>query len=114
MQNRREFIKILGLGGVATLILPELLPGRAYSASSPSYGLVDPWAQLPAILKRITPPVFAKRDFVITKFGAVADGKTECTEALRSAISACNKAGGGRVVVPAGNFLTGGIHLQNH
>lgn len=113
MQSRREFIKILGLGGAATLVLPQLLLDRTRSATSASYAL-EAWAQVPSILKRIKPPVFAKRDFVITKFGAVADGMTECTEAFRSAITACNKTGGGRVVVPAGAFLTGAIHLKSN
>ena len=39
--------------------------------------------------------------------GAVGDGEKDCTAAFRSAIAACAAAGGGRVVVPAGRFLTG-------
>ena len=72
------------------------------------------WAQVPAILKRIVPPRFPARDFDITKFGAVGDGQTDCTQAFADAIAACSKAGGGRVVVPAGRFLTGAIHLQSY
>ena len=68
----------------------------------------------PAILARIKPPKFPARDFDITKFGAVADGKSDATEAIRKAIDECNKAGGGRVVVPAGTFLTGAIHLKSN
>jgi polygalacturonase len=70
------------------------------------------WAQVPEILLRIQAPVFPARDFVITKYGAVADGKTDCTEAIRKAIDACAKSGG-RVVIPAGDYLTGPIHLQS-
>ena len=72
------------------------------------------WAQLPAILRRIKAPVFPQRDFLLTKFGAKGDGKTDNTAAFRQAITACNKAGGGRVVVPAGEFLTGAIHLKSN
>lgn len=72
------------------------------------------WARLPEILARIVPPTFPKRDFLITKFGAVGDGKTDCTPAFQKAIAACQKAGGGRVVVPLGKFLTGAIHLKSH
>ncbi len=71
------------------------------------------WAKLPEIVARIVPPTFPKRDFVITKFGAVADGKTDCTQAFAKAVAACHEAGGGRVVVPAGKFLTGAIHLKS-
>src|SRR6266542_3860001 len=44
----------------------------------------------------------------------VADGKTDNTEAIRKAIAACNGAGGGRVVVTPGVFLTGAIHLKSN
>jgi polygalacturonase len=71
------------------------------------------WNQVPKILKRIVAPKFPKRDFVITNFGAVADGKTDCTAAIAKAIDACVKKGGGRVVIPAGEFLTGAIHLKS-
>ena len=39
---------------------------------------------------------------------------TDCTSAFSNAIAACNAAGGGRVVVPAGTFLTGAIHLLSN
>jgi polygalacturonase len=72
------------------------------------------WDQVPKILKQIVAPKFPKRDFVITNFGAVADGKMDCTAAIAKAIDACVKKGGGRVVVPAGEFLTGAIHLKSN
>jgi polygalacturonase len=72
------------------------------------------WKQVPKILKRIVAPKFPKRDFVITNFGAVADGNADCTAAIASAISACVEKGGGRVVIPAGEFLTGAIHLKSN
>ncbi|HOQ05633.1 MAG TPA: glycoside hydrolase family 88 protein [Anaerohalosphaeraceae bacterium] len=71
------------------------------------------WQSVPEILARIQPPTFPERDFVITDYGAVGDGKTVCTEAFRKAIAACHQAGGGRVVVPEGTFLTGPIHLKS-
>jgi polygalacturonase len=71
----------------------------------------DPWAAAAAIRKRIAPPVFPSRDFPISKFGARPDGKTDSSTALRQAIAACAAAGGGRVVVPEGRFLTGPVHL---
>ena len=72
------------------------------------------WEQLPTIVQRIKAPRFPDRDFDITAFGAKGDGKTKCTEAFDKAIAACHQAGGGRVVVPAGVFLTGPIHLQSN
>lgn len=104
MNDRRTFIKTLAATGTV-LWLP--LPAQSAAAD-------DPWTQVPAILRRIKAPVFPKRNFDIAKYGAVADGKTDCTAAIRKAIAACNKAGGGRVVVPPGEFLTAAIHLKSN
>jgi polygalacturonase len=72
------------------------------------------WNLVPQILKRIVPPKFPDRNFLITDYGAVAGGKALCTEAFVKAIDACSKAGGGHVVVPEGVFLTGAIHLKSN
>jgi polygalacturonase len=72
------------------------------------------WDQVEKILSQIVPPKFPARDFNITAYGAIGDGKTDCTEAFRKAITACHEAGGGRVVVPAGTYLTGAIHLKSN
>jgi hypothetical protein len=71
------------------------------------------WETLPAIQARIKTPEFRARDFKITDYGAKADGKTDCTEAIRSAIKACHETGGGRVVVTNGTFLTAAVHLKS-
>jgi hypothetical protein len=55
-----------------------------------------------------------KAEFNVLDFGAAADGKTLSTKALQAAIDACHAAGGGRVVVPAGVFVTGTIRLKSH
>lgn len=52
--------------------------------------------------------------FIITDFGAIGDGQTPNTTAFSKAIAACVKAGGGKVVVPPGLWLTGPIQLQSH
>ncbi len=72
------------------------------------------WATVPQILARIVPPVFPKKDFAITDHGARAGGKDNCKSAFDAAIKACADGGGGRVIVPAGKFLTGPIHLRSH
>jgi polygalacturonase len=72
------------------------------------------WDQVPAILARIKAPVFPNRDFSILDFGAKPDGVSDCTDAFRKAIAAASAAGGGRVVVPAGTWLSGAIHLKSN
>ena len=111
MQNRREFLQIMLAGASAGLILPNLSFGQTAAAAKT---FVDAWAQVPQILARIKPPKFPNKDFVITKYGARADGATDNSDAIRQAIEACNKAGGGRVVVPKGEFVTGAIHLRRN
>src|SRR5690349_421983 len=82
-----------------------LTVGKVTAQQIPHAGPADTnWAQVQEILKRIKPPEFPKHEFDITKFGAKGDGATDCTEAFREAIAACNEAGGGRVVVPSGKF----------
>src|SRR5580658_6637871 len=66
-----------------------------------------------AVVSNTKPPQFPDREFNISKFGAVEGGKKDSTEAIRKAITACAAAGGGRVVVPEGVFLTGAIHLKS-
>lgn len=107
MQNRREFLQLFLAGAGASLVLPQISFGQSAS--------VDAWkTEYPKILARIKPPKFKKKDYLITKYGAVADGKTLSTGAFKKAIEAASSAGGGRVVVPAGEFLTGAIHLKSN
>jgi len=72
------------------------------------------WQQVPEILQRIVAPRFPARDFDITQSGAIGDGTTDCTAAIAKAVAACAEAGGGHVVVPPGEFLTGPIRLQSN
>ncbi len=65
-----------------------------------------------AIVARIRPPKFPNRDFDITRYGARPEA--DSSDAVRKAIAACSVAGGGRVVVPPGIFLTGAIYLKSH
>ncbi len=122
MSDRRRFVKTLFAGGAGALLTTRSLIGQsplrefnlinvALSYDQPAS---DPWSQVPKILARIKPPVFPKHDFPVTDFGAVGDGIRDCTEAFQKAIAACNRAAGGRVVVPNGIFLTGAIHLQSN
>ncbi|HET7625011.1 MAG TPA: glycosyl hydrolase family 28-related protein, partial [Verrucomicrobiae bacterium] len=52
--------------------------------------------------------------FNVRNFGATGDGKTLDSPALNKAIEACAEAGGGTVLVPAGTYLCGSIHLQSN
>ena len=50
----------------------------------------------------------------ILDFGAKNGGTVLCTKEIQSAIDACASSGGGRVIVPAGVYLTGTIWLKDN
>jgi len=119
MTHRRDFVKSLILGGTGALVMPRLVSARSpfpwidpilLTAASAE----DPWSEATKILARIKPPVFPNRDFKIVDHGAVADGSSDSTAAIRKAIEACHAAGGGRVIVSPGVFMTGAIHLKSN
>ena len=72
------------------------------------------WSKADEIIASIKVPSFKDQSFNILEFGAVADGKTLNSKAFEKAIAACTEAGGGKVIVPEGKFLTGPIHLKNN
>lgn len=74
----------------------------AASEPKPPFPMVEPVA-----------PVFPGKVFDISQYGAVAGGEKTNTQAIAAAISACAQAGGGRVLVPAGLWLSGPIHLRS-
>jgi polygalacturonase len=113
-ESRRSFLKTSVLGGCAAVAasLIEASTPRAFAAEAESAS--DPWSRLPQILGRIKPPKFPAREFEITKFGAVGDNRFDCTTAFEKAIAACAHAGGGTVLVPKGEFLTGAIRLKSN
>ena len=85
-------------------------PVAAFAAEEPIG-----WEAVPAILARVESPDFANRDFPITDYSATGDGETNCKPAFDKAISACNTAGGGRVLVPEGEwFIHGPIQLKSN
>ena len=123
--SRRSLLKLTAAGGAAFA-----LPAQAGLSG-------DPWLVADAIVRRLRPLTFPKRDFVVTDFGAVpcatrkvkawashdeqemlptpADDAKDCYAAFKAAIDACVAAGGGRVVIPSGNwFCAGPIVLRSN
>ena len=108
--TRRQFIKATVAGTGVAAVVPSLFWGCTEQEARAAAG----WELVPEILSRIEPPSFPDRDVDITEYGAVADGEADATGAFERAIQACSEAGGGRVVVPAGTFLSGPIHLRSN
>ena len=85
----------------------HLMTATAILTGSTVYAQPD-WSMVGQIEKNISAPVFRNVDYVITGFGAVAGGREDALPAIRRAIDKCTFEGGGRVVVPAGNFFVKG------
>ncbi len=70
--------------------------------------------QYKQIEQSIRQPEFANKEFVITKYGAKPEAKAAVNQkAINKAIAACSKAGGGKVIIPAGKWNTGAIELKS-
>ena len=117
--SRRSFLRV-SAGFVGTIALGVTETSRAGAATPKSSGSggatgdLAAWSKVDEIIRRVKAPTFADRQFPITRYGAVADGKTLCTQAVAATIAACSKSGGGHVVVPEGTFLTGAVTLKSN
>jgi polygalacturonase len=94
--RRREFL----IAGASALVL------RAASTEG--------WSAVSRILHRIQPPEFPKHDYDATKYGVVADGITNNAFNLNRAIDECSRKGGGRVILPKGDYATAAVVLKSN
>ncbi|MCW3816423.1 glycoside hydrolase family 28 protein [Micromonospora sp. DR5-3] len=109
--RRRDLLAATGLALTAGALIR---PSAATAVPSQAGAADRAWDEAARILRRVQPPTFPDRDYDITGFGAVGDGTSDCTAAIRAAIAECHRAGGGRVVVPAGTYATGAVHLLSN
>ena len=73
----------------------------------------------PFEMPQLKRPSFPDLTFDIRDYGAVQckwedDEKHKSTEAIHKAITACHESGGGKVLIPEGDWLTGAIHLKSN
>ncbi|WP_105102871.1 glycoside hydrolase family 28 protein [Microbulbifer pacificus] len=110
--NRRVFLQSV----LAAAIVPAAvgLPMQALAMSRPPRAQYHgPWAQVPKILSSIKLPVIPARDFNLKVLGARGEGE-DASAIFAMAVEASRKAGGGRIVVPAGIYRTGPIHMVSN
>lgn len=105
--SRRTLLK----GIAVTSLAPSLLTAcqRPESARLP-----DAWQMAQQIRQRIQAPTIPNQEFDVRQFGAVGDGQHDSSEAINDAVQAASTAGGGRVLIPEGIFITGPIHLEDN
>lgn len=75
--------------------------------------LVSRGEAAPANESEIRKPEIPGKVFNIIDSGAKADGTTNNSQAIQKAIDTAAAAGGGRVVIPSGKFLSGPIALKD-
>ena len=95
--TRRLFIKKAGLG---LLAVPAVCQAAAHVK--------------PTSIYHSTVTTVATISLNVRDFGAVGDGVTKDTLAIQQAIDRCGILGGGQVLLPAGNYLTGAIQLRSN
>ena len=71
-------------------------------------------ANAPFKMPAVQVPKFADHSFSIKDFGAIGDGQMLNTTAFEKTISAAVAAGGGKIIVPPGLWLTGPIQLKSN
>jgi unsaturated rhamnogalacturonyl hydrolase len=120
--KRRSLLQLGGVGSVAlatgalagcsrsTIVAQPSAPAPGPSKAGTETG----WNEYDRVLARIQPPRFPNRNFPVTNYGAVPNSGTDASAAIAAAIAACHAAGGGRVLVPAGELLTGPIVLKSN
>ena len=110
---RRQFLK-----STLSLCVLAALPGcvsqsnKSFAAARFSQQQFETLSK--AVLDSVAQASFPDKDFNVQAFGALGDKQHDNTLAFANAIEACFIAGGGRVVVPAGDYLTGPIHLKSN
>jgi polygalacturonase len=131
-QQRRRLLQ--GASAAAALLSGVPLAARAAETQAEALAeapAADPWAHAERIVAGFArPPTFRNEDFPITAFGAKpcklgeltvawgqeapvkrntpVPGSHDCYPAIAAAIAACHKAGGGRVLIPAGSWYCAG------
>lgn len=97
-------------------VLRLLLPAFLAAASAIAVDTLEPIAEIraPFPMPSLARPMFPDRATSIADHGAVPGGEVKNTEAIARAIRSVAEAGGGRVVVPAGRWLTGPVHLRSN
>ncbi len=95
------------------LTLDEMLPTKDEVGAAVMPAEIAP-IQAPFDMSAVKRPQFPERSYNITDFGAVEGGETLCRDAIQAAIDKASADGGGKVLIPAGKWLTGRIELKSN
>ncbi|MCP9770433.1 glycoside hydrolase family 28 protein [Lacihabitans sp. LS3-19] len=97
------------------LVIGALFINSCSVSQKPKYGKsTGKYQNLEFDMNLVQEPIIPNNEVKITDFGAVNGGEVLCTKAFADAIAALTKKGGGKVIVPAGVWLTGPIILKSN
>lgn len=82
-------------------------------ASIDSFAYPEP-INAPFPFPEIIIPDIPNKIYNIVDYGAESGGTKDCSQAIREAIHEASNQGGGIVVIPEGEWLTGPIHLESN
>ncbi len=99
---RRTFLAKAGQG-LLTLPLMTSLPASLEAQTSAHSAKPTP-----------ATPTHPTVSLNIRDFGATGDGKTKDTAAIQQVLDRCSVLGGGEVIVPAGEYLTGALSIRSN
>lgn len=101
--TRRKFLKTAGQGLLAVPLASSLAGCSTTKSTTANQGAAAAASSVKSILA-----------INVRDTGATGDGKTKDTTAIQQAIDRCWILGGGEVLLPAGNYLTGAIALKSN
>lgn len=100
--------------GIFILTLSLFMVGCTPSTEMRKDTGFDVYAGLEFDMPRVQEPVIPANTVNLIDFGAVSGGQVLNTQAFADAIEAVTRTGGGKVIIPAGIWLTGPIILKSH
>jgi len=75
----------------------------------------EAWKRVDTILARIKAPEFPDKVFNVKKYISKKNGRKAFVNAVNKAIKDCNESGGGKVLIPGGEYISNGpIHLLSN
>ncbi len=97
-------------------LLPLVALGLSMSVSAAPLTPKEAWEKIyPEVEAQIKAPTFRDRDYNLLDYGKRSETPGFLyTEMINSLIDRCSKEGGGRVIIPAGSWLTGPITLKSN
>lgn len=110
--SRREFVGLSSFAAAGLAARGATPASRPESADAPEPGA---WADADAIVARLREPVFLPQRYLVTEYGARPGGDFDSRPAFQTTIERCTAAGGGTIIVPAGEWrLDGPLHLKSN